>query len=279
MLSQKQVRPRTSIQRIRSPLLLILAVIIAFSQLIMHRIWQIPELLIHIVSFLPADDIGRTLYISRQFRTLLKTNLPPQLRPLPDGRPKHSSVNDEIPQDVREKAQAYIAQEAATPKQLKMEDAYYYWREDARCQVLDTLSPHLHPFLNKYSTRLVDGYESLAAGSMSIQLQTEIPYHTLYTIVHGEDQKDLDAFLAVMPPTSATVFCLGGVQWDLLYANVKYKDYGGIERFSIRVEREKGVRMQDVLEELSGTLVKEGMSGGFGQDVVLMWVLDDESGL
>lgn len=239
----------------------------------MHRLWQIPELLVHIVSFLSAEDIDRTFHISRHFRALLKANLPPQLRPLPELRTPTSDQT--LPQDVRDKAAAYIKHEAATPKHLKMEDTYHYSREDARCQVLHALSPSLHHVLDKYSTRLLDGYEPLAAGNINIVLQTDIPYHTLYSLVHGKVTPDDAEFLAVVPPKSVTVFCTSGVQWDLLYSSVRYRDVGGVKRFSVKVEREGGVRMQDVVEELSGTLVKDGMAGGFGQDVVLLWVFGD----
>lgn len=241
----------------------------------MHRVWQIPELLVHIVSFLPAPDIDRSFHISRHFRALLKANLPPQLRPIPElPRSKRSSRIQALPQEVRNKASAYVAHEAATPKQLKMEDAYYYWREGARCQVLDALSPHLHPVFAKYATMLVNGYESLAEGRVDVRLQTDVPYHALYELVHGKDRVGWDRILAVKAKV-VTVFCLGGLSWDLLYAGVQYRDYSGVKRFSVRVEREEGVRLGDVLEELTGTLVVDGMGGGLGQDVTLVWVFDD----
>lgn len=43
---------------------------------------------------------------------------------------------------------AYVKHEAATPKQLKMEDSYYYWRKGSQRQVLDALTPHLHPLFD-----------------------------------------------------------------------------------------------------------------------------------
>ncbi|KAF9694371.1 hypothetical protein EKO04_007530 [Ascochyta lentis] len=238
----------------------------------MHSVWQIPELLVRIVSFLSADDIQRAFRISRHFRALLKTNLPPQLRPLPDRRHRRGTANQTVPQSVRNKARAYMSQDAATPKQLKVEDTYYYWREGARNQVLDTLSPFLHLTLSKYTTRLIDGYKGLAEGEMDICLQTDIPYHSLYELVHGRYCQDRDGLLAVVPPKSVTVFCLGGASWDLLYGNVRYRSYGGVSRFSVKLEREDGVRLCDVLDELRGTLIVDGMSGGLGQDVLLAWV-------
>jgi hypothetical protein len=33
--------------------------------------------------------------------------------------------------------------------------------------------------------------------------------------------------------------------------------------------------LKDVLEELAGTLVVHGMSGGLGQDVTLVWVFNN----
>ncbi|KZM25874.1 hypothetical protein ST47_g2889 [Ascochyta rabiei] len=243
----------------------------------MHSLWQISELLVHIVSFLSADDIQGAFRISHHFRTTLKANLPPQLRPLPDGRRRYQSTSRVSPQEVRNKAKAYVSQETATPKQLKIEDTYYYWRESARSQVLDILSPCLHPILSRHVTRLIDGYESLAEGGMSICLQTDNSYHSLYELVHGKHRRDRNGLLAVVPPKSVTVYCLAGASWDLLYSNVRYRSYGGVDRFSVTVEREDGVRLGDILDELRGALIVDGRSGGLGEDILLVWVLDSSS--
>ncbi|KAJ8109914.1 hypothetical protein OPT61_g7102 [Boeremia exigua] len=180
-------------------------------------------------------------------------------------------------QDIREKAKTFGINDDRLPEQLKATDTYYYWREDARCQVLNTLRPCLHPILGKYATHLIDGYEALAEGKLSFCLQTYIPSHELYNLVHGKDRGSYSDFLATDPPTAVTVACSGGANWDLLYANVKYRDYGSTKKFSIRVERETGVRLNDVLDELSGTLIINGTSEVLGQDVVLVWVFDDSN--
>jgi hypothetical protein len=122
---------------------------------------------------------------------------------------------------------------------------------------------------------LVDGFEALAEGKMGVCLQTEIRYHDLYSLVQGEERPDCADWLAVLPPKSVTMFCLGGVSWDLLYADVKYRTCGGAKRFSVRVEGEAGVRLNDVLDELKGTLIVDGRGGGLGQDVVLVWEFED----
>jgi len=238
----------------------------------MHRIWQIPELLVHIISFLPAPDINRAFHVSHLFRTLLKANLPPQFRPLPEApRCKRSRSNSRLPEDVIAQANAYLAQELATTKQLKCEDSYHFWREAARSQILDTLLPSLHPLFASSETRLMDGYEALAQSRMDICLQTEIPYHNLYKLVHSEAGEGWGEALGVGVKT-VTVYCLGGVQWDLLYSGVRYREHRGVKRFSVRLERGKGVRLNDVMDELAGTLVVHSMSGGLGQDVTLVWV-------
>lgn len=244
----------------------------------MHPIWQIPELLCQITSFLAADDISCSFHISHHFSTVLKANLAPRLRPLPDSsHPNTLLSGGRLPQDVRDKAKAYIDRELATPKQLKMEDAYYYWREYARCQVLHVLTPHLHPVLSEHATGLVDGYDSLMEGGMNLCLQINIRYHDLYSLVQGETCEicKMDDFLAVVPPKSVTVFCLGGASWDLSYANLKYRDYGGVKRVSVKVERQRGVRLSNVLDELKGTLMVDGVGGALGQDVSLVWVFND----
>lgn len=241
----------------------------------MHRIWQIPELLIHIVSFLPAPDIDRAFHVSQHLRSLLRASLPPQLRPLPDApRYKRSSSNPRPPEDVIAQASAYLAQELATPKQLKVEDSYYFWREAARSQILHTLLPSLHPLFLKFETRLTNGYDALAEQKMNICLQTDMPYYDLYKLVHGEAKEGWDEALGI-GVKAVTVFCLGGVQWDLLYSGVRYRVYQGVKRFSVRLEREEWVRLEDVMEELAGALVRHGMSGGLGQDVTLVWVFGD----
>lgn len=241
----------------------------------MHRIWQIPELLVHIVSFLPASDINCTFHISHHFQTLLKANLPPQLRPLPDApRSRISPSNLRLPRDVAAQASSYLAQELAIPKQLKVEDSYYFWREAARSQIFDTLLPGLHPLFAKYGARLMSGYEALAERRMDFCLQTDVPYHDLYKLVHGEAKEGWNGALGV-GVKAVTVFCLGGVQWDLLYSGVRYREHRGAKRFRIRLEREEGVRLKDVMEELAGTLVVYGMSGGLGQDVTLVWVFSN----
>lgn len=241
----------------------------------MHRIWQIPELLVRIISFLPAHDIDRAFYISHHFRTLLKANLSPQLRSLPDPpRCKHFPNSPRLPEDVNAQASACLAQELATPKQLRVDDRYYFWRQAARGQILDTLLPSLHPLFSRFETRLITGYEALAERKMNICLQTDIPYHDLYKLVHGEVKEGWDAVLG-MGVKAMTVFCLNGAQWDLLYSGVRYREHRGAKRFSVRLEREEGVRLGNVMEELAGTLVVHGMSGVLGQDVTLEWVFGD----
>lgn len=237
----------------------------------MHRIWQIPELLAHIISFLPAADINRSFQISHHFANLLKSSLPPQLRPLPESRSTHSSGTQALPQDVIDKASAYLADELAMPKQPRMEDS---WCKGTQGHILDALKPCLHPLLAKSVTRLDGGFGSLAGGSMDVCFQTDVPYQELYVLVHGKEKRGWDELLGT-DVKGVTVFCLGGVQWDLLYSGVRYRDSGGVQRFSVRIERVEGVRLGDAMEELAGTLVMHGMSGGLGQDVTLLWRFGD----
>jgi hypothetical protein len=245
----------------------------AFSK--MHPIWQIPELLVHVVSFLPIDDNHHMLTISHHFRTLLKANLPPQLRPLPDSYHKRLCIDQALFQAVKDKAKAYMSREVATPNPLRFEDSYHYWREDARSHVLAALSPCLHPVLCKYVTFLTDGYDSLAEGGTNFCLQIDIPHDSLCELVYSKHRGDRGSLLAVVPSKSVTVFCLGGASWDLLYGNVTYRSYGGVSRFSVRVEKESGVSLGDILDELMGPLVVDGMSGGLWQDVVLVGIFED----
>lgn len=240
----------------------------------MHRVWHIPELLVQIVSFLPAADIDQAFHISHHFRAILRATLPPHLRPLPDRSPKKSTRQQSL-QEVRDKARAFGTQENSLPAQLMMTDTYFHWREAARYEVLRALRPCLHPVLGKYATRLIDGYEGLADGNLNVCLQTDVPYQQLYDLVHGKERQEGDSYLAVKPPAAVTVFCLRVLGWDSTFANVRFRYCRGTKRLSIRVEREGGVRMSDVFDELRGTLVDNWKDEILEQDVVLGWVVED----
>ncbi len=241
----------------------------------MHHTWHVPELLTGIISSLPASDISQAFQISHHFRNILRSNLSPCLRPLPENTCNKQSRSTTLPQDVRDEAKAFGTQEIALPEQLKMTDIYYYWLEDAQSQVLDKLKTCLHPFLSRHAVQLINGYEALAEGKLSFCLQTVIPFQHLYDFIYGKDRKTRSGFLASKPPTAVTVFCFGGVAWDLSYANVQCREYESGKKPSVRVEKEGGVMMEDIVNELRGTLVVDGMSGGLGQDVVLIWKFDD----
>ena len=247
--------------------------------LTMHPIWQIPELLCQIISFLPDDDIARSFNISHYFRATLKANLAPQLCVLPDFSHTKTTRNIQpVLHGVLNEARSCIAHEVTSPKQMRHEHAYYDWREHACCQVPCALPTRLHPALAKHKTSLVNEYDSLTKGDMNVSLQIGIRHHDLHSLLHGEGTPGRDDPLAVVPPKSVTVFCLKGANWDLLYANVKYRMYGGVKRFSVRVEREGGVRLSDVLDELKGTLIVNRGSGALEQGVVLLWVFNGSFG-
>jgi|SRR5690242_10600 len=241
----------------------------------MHRLWLIPEILVQIISFLSAGDIDQAFHISHHFRATLAVNLPPYLRPLPDNPRKSSTGSHSLLQDVCDKAKAFGSQEASLPAQLMMTDTYFHWREAARYEMLGALKPCLHPVLRQYATHLIDGYEALAEGRMDICLQTDTPYVELYDLIHGAERQGLCGYLAAKPPTAVTVFCLRVLDWDSHYANVQLRDYGGAKRYSIRVERQGGVRTSDVLDELRGPLVDNKISERLEQDVVLIWSFED----
>ncbi|KAJ4989088.1 hypothetical protein SVAN01_05350 [Stagonosporopsis vannaccii] len=241
----------------------------------MHRLWHIPELLVQIVSFLPAANIDQAFLISHHFRTTLKANLPPHMRPLPDYPRKKPNGSQSLLQDVCAKAKAFNTQEASLPAQLMMTDTYFHWREAARYEVLRALKPSLHPVLAQYATHLIDGYEALAEREMGICLQTDMPYPVLYDLMHGRGRQDLCGYLAVTPPTVVTVSCLTESSWDPDYANVRSRDHGGVKIPSVKIERDGGVRMNDVLDELRGPLVAKKMPEGVVQGVVLIWAYDD----
>lgn len=238
----------------------------------MHRIWQIPRLLIHIVAFLPAFDISCTFHIPHHFKPLLKANLRWQIRPLPDApRSRTSPRKIILPEDVAAQASSSLAQKRAIPLQLNMENSYYFWRGAARGQIFGALLPCLQSLFTKYGARLMSGYEALAERMMDFCLQTNMPYHDLYKLVHGEAKEGWGGPLGV-EVKAVTVFCLGDVRWGLLYKGVRYWEHRGAMRFSISLEGEEGVRLKDVMEDLAGTLVIYGMSGGLGQDASLVWV-------
>lgn len=244
----------------------------------MHRLWHIPELLIQIISFLPASDTKRALQTSHHFRTTLKAILPPHLRPFPDHPScKSPRTHDyHLLQDLHEKARALRTRDTTLPDQFKMTDAYFHWREVAHHELLGALKPSLHPVLGNYATRLLDGYGALAEGRMNVRLQVSIPYARLYDLVHGEQQVDGSEGLTVKAPVAVTVFCTRVLCFDSSYANVRVRDCGAGKALSVRVENEGRVRVSDVLDELRGTLVVGHKNDDLEQDVGLLWVLQDE---
>ncbi|KAH7350362.1 hypothetical protein BKA66DRAFT_289924 [Pyrenochaeta sp. MPI-SDFR-AT-0127] len=241
----------------------------------MHRLWCLPELIVHIVSFLPHNDLDQCFHVSHHLRETLKNNLPPYRRPLPDGgiqKPDWAL----LPQPIRSLASHFKTQDDRWALLPDMGDDYFFWREGAHQQLLQRLGPHLHPFLFKHAWVFAAKLDFVSRGRVGIYLQTKCSATDYYNEFYNENTRPSDpkTYLSQPPPSNVEVYCLKGAEWNLSFANAQYQESSGWQRLCVRIEREKGVRMIDVVDELRDVLTPS-MGLDVGSDVCLEWHFDD----
>lgn len=204
------------------------------------------------------------------------------------------SLPDHIPTAAAH-IKTQIADWSSNPILPFLEDQHFYWRESIFEGFLDTLKPCFHPFLAHNACEFVDGLDELAEGRMNITLRTQcqikdfaklqigvedlpldnaklkenimrlrqggaISLQPITTPSDEQDQPlDLDAwiYLPLAQPlvTSVVVSCIRGGLWDHSNKSVLSQKAAGCGLWFIKVEREKGVRLRDVLDELRGVLL------------------------
>lgn len=106
---------------------------------------------------------------------------------------------------------------------------------------------------------------------MSICVHTRCTTKECIELCDAEHDQDWRNGFLTQPPTSGVrLYCPMGAEWDLSNKSVVHRGGFTWRCASIRVEREKGVRMGDVIDELRGVLVPDHEGGVTGM-VLLEW--------
>lgn len=175
-----------------------------------------------------------------------------------------------------------------------LEDHHFYWRESTCERVLDALKPCLHPFLANNAFEFVDGLVDLAEGRMSVTLRTQCLIKDFVKLdasprkgatlqrndsaiaIEDSQHPDLDAALTQPAATSVEVSCMRGALWDPSSSSVLLREGPTRGLSCIRVERKKGVRLRDVVDELRGVLLPASEASVHGT-LLLEWRLEDDA--
>jgi len=165
---------------------------------------------------------------------------------------------------------------------LDISDDYYFWHEGAYGNILSALVPFLHPWLGKHVCELIGGLDEMARGEMGICFRTRMSIEEFdgwFARCESETEEGkatMGAYLTRPVTRSMEIYCVEGAEWDQEYRNVLHRhgrrDW---QQRCVRVEREKGLRMGDGVEELRSVLntSKAGADTveAIQRDVMLEW--------
>jgi len=260
----------------------------------MHSLWSVPELLIQIVLYLDEDDFITCHNVTHHWRQTLSRNLCPYQRPLPDpGYADHKPPPAHIP-ILATHTKSQIDEWASHPDIPFLEDAQFYWRESTFARVLTALKPCLHTFLARHACEFVDGLDALMEGKMGITIRTQCAIKEFVKLDASSRKRatlrrhdsanagspslevDVDALLTQPLVTSVEVSCMRGALWDTSNDGVLCREGPGRGLSCIRVERKKGVRLRDVLEEMRGVLMPVPQASVDGT-MLLEWRFGDDA--
>ncbi|KAF2032470.1 hypothetical protein EK21DRAFT_109850 [Setomelanomma holmii] len=184
-----------------------------------------------------------------------------------------------LPDDVRTLAAAIEEQDEqwnSLANLMALGDDHFYWREGAYQNLLERVKPHLHPWLSTHASEFNEGAASLAAGGMKIRIHTQCTAKDLLELCDAEhDQAWGGEYLTQSPVQSARLCCLKGAEWDRTNKSVIDRDGFTWRYSSILAQRERGVRMGDLVNELRGVLVPESDLDAM---VLLEWHFTDHTG-
>lgn len=154
---------------------------------------------------------------------------------------------------------------------LELGDEYLCWREGTHAQVLEKIRPHLHPFLAANATELMSGLDSVVRGYLETGLQTNCTRKEFAELF--ENNAWLAESMTQPYVKSVEVYARRGAEWDLSNKSAILRGRETWARYMVRVERERGVRMGDVVDELRGVLVPETSDVDY-QSILLEWRFD-----
>jgi hypothetical protein len=260
----------------------------------MHRIFLLPEILIQIISFLPPSDLSACASVSRHWKETLRINLHPRLLPLPGTLSLHNYTTTspqtlkKLPWPVSSVAQDILLRTTQWQNAgvlLDISDDYYFWHESAYSNLLSGLRQYLHPWLGKYLCEFVGELEEITQGEMGVCIRTKSSAAEFDDwFVGGErvmqEWRGLEAYLTRPAIRSVEIYCVEGAVWDQEYGNVLRR--GARREWQqrcVRIERERGIRMGDVVDELRDMLKTSEVVAGLGEDargeVLLEWRFED----
>ncbi|KAG9194465.1 hypothetical protein G6011_04500 [Alternaria panax] len=257
----------------------------------MHRIFLLPELLIQIISFLPPSDLRTCASVSRHWKETLRLNLHPRNLPLPDTLSPHDHATTQphrlkkLPQLISSLAQDILFRTSQWQNAgglSDISDDYYFWHEGAHRDLLSALSQYLHPWLGKHMCELVGGLNEIAQGDMGICVRSKLTTAEFdeWFLEGKRKMGEMEAYLTRPVTRSVEVYCVEGAMWDPEYGNVLHR---GVRRQwqqrCVKIERERGIRIGDVIDELRGMLrtveVVAGSEEEAQGEVLLEWRFED----
>ncbi|EMD70040.1 hypothetical protein COCSADRAFT_22194 [Bipolaris sorokiniana ND90Pr] len=248
----------------------------------MHRALTLPEVLLSIISYLPTRDLLTCHAVSSGWRRILIANLPARMRPLPDtpSSPLLQETTLVLPDSIRSLARSLNLR----PKELvnwivqpEVETDHLIWRDATTDELQEALGPYMHPLLAAHAYDLTGGVENVARGQMGLSIGTRMELGEFERMLEIRDDEEEGMKYLTQPVTKKVeVRCLDGAEWNEEYMNVRAIE-GEMEwlRKCVRVERESGVRMCDVIDELRGVIEADWIVQHGSGNVLLDWRMGD----
>jgi hypothetical protein len=95
-----------------------------------------------------------------------------------------------------------------------------------------------------------------------------------------KERRGMEAYVTKPVTRSVEIYCVEGAEWDQEYGNLLRR--GARREWQqrcVKIERERGIRMGDVVDELRGMLKTSDVVAGHGEDarqgVLLEWRFEE----
>jgi hypothetical protein len=225
-----------------------------------HAIFLIPEILIRILLQLPDEDLKTCYCVSPLWGEVLRAHLPLKKLPLPEHLPSHKPLRNKDQNDCLSSACVTLH------PSIKLSDIHWPYYAASTTHPDGTRTWSLETAWQLYWTEM-SAWECDAQGKLTkLRLDVCFNYHRW---LENEDQIWRNTYFADPPPTAVEVRCARDTMFNSYerpwrptgYTNIlkpfKYVSYGYYSPLGgyLRIEREKGVGLGDVLDELNGVIV------------------------
>jgi hypothetical protein len=204
-----------------------------------HAIFLIPELLVQILSELPDNDLKTCYRVSPRWGDILRAHLPPEKLPLPESPPSYRPLIHDLPGNVA--LHPLLQSSLALPWELCNSPLDIAWKRfwTNNCEY--------------------DAHREL----INFRITLKLPIDAWFALFENENQIWRSTYMADPPPTAVEVRCGPGARLFSHQSRWRpegYTDIPGCTAVSasngfVRIEREKGVRLGDVVEELRVVVV------------------------